>query len=68
MSNRQKLKALKRMTATALAAMTDEQLLAISATDPHDLSGLTDEELAAVINDTASPALLARVEATRTTP
>lgn len=53
-------KTLARLTLKALEAMTDEQLQAIA--DPHDLSELTDAELAAITQDRASPALLTRLK------
>ncbi|MDD2883088.1 MAG: hypothetical protein PHQ58_21965 [Rhodoferax sp.] len=65
MSNRQTLKSLSRLTVAALEKMSDSQLQAIAAPDPHDLTGLIDAELDAIIHNTANPDLLARVEATR---
>lgn len=56
-------KTLKRMTVQRLKTMTDAELTEISGPNPPDLSELTDQELDAVINDTASPVLLARVDA-----
>lgn len=56
-------KALKRMTAQRLKNMTDAELSALSDTNPPDLSDFSDAELDALINDTASPALLAKVDA-----
>ena len=57
-------KTLARLTLQVLEAMTDEQLQAIADTDPHDLTGLTDAELAAITHDMASPELLARIKKT----
>ena len=57
-------KTLARLTLQVLEYMSDEQLQGIADTDPHDLSGLTDTELAAITQDMASPALLARIKNT----
>lgn len=56
-------KILKRMTAQRLENMTDQELQAIAGPNPPDLSEFTDAEIDSIINDTASPALLARVDA-----
>lgn len=56
-------KALRRMTAQRLENMTDAELSAIAGPNPTNLSDFTDQELDAIINDTASPALPARVDA-----
>lgn len=55
-------KTIARLTLQALEAMNDAQLQAIADLDPHDLSGLTDTELATITHDMASPALLARIK------
>lgn len=57
-------KTLNRLTLQVLESMSDEQLQAIADKDPHDLTGLTDAELAAIKHDTASPELLARIKNT----
>jgi hypothetical protein len=51
------------MTVQRLENMTDAELTTIAGPNPADLSEFTDQELDAIINDTASPALLARVDA-----
>ncbi len=56
-------KALKRMSAQRLKNMTDAELTAIASSNSPDLSEFTDAEIDSIINDAASPALLARVEA-----
>ena len=56
-------KALRRMTAQRLENMTDAELSVIAGPNPPDLSDFTDQELDAIIADTASAALLARVDA-----
>lgn len=48
--------------------MTDEQLQTIADGDPHDLSGFTEQELAAVMSDTGSPVLMERVAQARCKP
>ena len=55
-------KTLTRLALQVLESMSDEQLQAIADKDPHDLTGLTDAELAAIKHDTASPELLARIK------
>ena len=57
-------KTLARLTLQVLESMSDNQLQAIANQDPHDLTGLTDTELAAITQDMASPALLARIKNT----
>ncbi|MFZ2220162.1 MAG: hypothetical protein WAV85_15985 [Rhodoferax sp.] len=57
-------KTLARLTLQVLESMSDNQLQAIANQDPHDLTGLTDAELAAITNDMASPSLLARIKTT----
>ena len=57
-------KTLARLTLQVLESMSDNQLQAIANQDPHDLTGLTDTELAAITQDMASPALLARIKTT----
>ncbi len=59
-------KALKRMTAQRLENMTDAELDALAGPNPPDLSDFTDAEIQAIINDSACPELLARVEAATT--
>jgi hypothetical protein len=54
------LKTINRLTATALEAMTDEQLQAI--TGDADFSEFTDAELNAIKHNTASPELIARFD------
>ncbi len=59
----QNLQRTKNLIAETLRAMTDAELTAIAGPNPPDLAEFTDAEIDAIINDTASPALLARVDA-----
>ncbi len=58
----------KKLMVEVLHAMTDAELDAIIGPNPPDLSEFSDQELQSIINDTASPALLARVDAATTHP
>ena len=58
-----KIRKTKKLMAEVLRAMTDAELSAIAGPNPPDLSDFTDQELQAIIADSASPELLARVEA-----
>ena len=62
------LKKLNRMTTEVLRGMTDAQLDALAATDPHDMSSFSDRELDQLVNDAATPDLISRVALTRTNP
>jgi hypothetical protein len=55
------------MKAEWLQSLSDEELEAIAEKD-LDLTGFTAHELDQIINNNASPGLLARVEATRKKP
>lgn len=59
----QNLQRTKNLIAETLRAMTDDELDAVIGPNPRDLSDFTDQELDAIINDCASPELVARVEA-----
>ena len=59
----QNLQRTKNLIAETLRAMTDQELQAIAGPNPPDLSAFSDAEIDAIITDTASPALLARVDA-----
>ena len=59
-------KTINRLTAAALENMTDQQLADLVG--DGDYSGFSDQELQAVVSGTASPALLARVEAASKAP
>lgn len=59
-----RLQKVNAMKAEWLQSLSDEELDAIADKD-LDLSGFTDQELAAVVNNTASPELIRRVELTR---
>lgn len=53
----------KHLIAETLRTMTNQELDAIAGPNPPDLSEFSDQELDAIINDCASPELLARVDA-----
>ncbi len=62
-----KLQKVNQMKAEWLQSLSDEELEAIAEKD-LDLTGFTAHELDQIINNNASPGLLARVEATRKKP
>lgn len=65
---RQHIKTLKRLTVTALEAMSDAQLEAAAGDAEIDWSGFSDAEVEAFIHDTAGTGLRARLEAATTYP
>lgn len=62
-----KLQKVNQMKAEWLQSLNDEELEAIADKD-LDLSGFPLHELDQIVNNNASPELLARVEATRKKP
>jgi len=60
-------KTINRMTAGLIRGMTDAQIEAVAAIDPHDMRSFTDAELEQIISGSASPDLIRRVALTRKT-
>lgn len=56
------LKTLQAAERLAIQQMTDEQLDAIIGDDQTDMSQFSDDELQSIIDSSASPALLARID------